>query len=157
MASAKEKLNKIAEKEPSRWLEKAKDRKAKRSWSDKSARIALRVLREIRRQKPINGMSQKALARKMKVSPQYINKVVNGEENLSLETISKLEEALGITLMEIPREKKKELYVDVDIANGTYVKSTGVKKSKKRKFSYLQEENEYNTVSEPGENYATTG
>jgi ribosome-binding protein aMBF1 (putative translation factor) len=101
MASAKDKLNKLAEKEPSKWLEKARDRKAKRSWSDKSARIAIRVLREIRRQKPVNGMSQKVLAQKMEVSPQYINKVVKGEENLSLETISKLEDALGIELLQI--------------------------------------------------------
>ena len=38
----------------------------------------------------------------MDVSPQYINKVVKGNENLTLETISKIESVLGITLIEIP-------------------------------------------------------
>jgi len=41
------------------------------------------------------------LADKMEVSAQYINKIVKGSENLSLETISKLENALGIQLIEV--------------------------------------------------------
>ncbi len=38
----------------------------------------------------------------MGVTPQYINKVVKGRENLSLETISKIEKALEISLVEVP-------------------------------------------------------
>ena len=33
------------------------------------------------------------------VSPQYVNKIVKGKENLTLDTISKLEQALGIKLI----------------------------------------------------------
>jgi ribosome-binding protein aMBF1 (putative translation factor) len=36
----------------------------------------------------------------MKVSPQQINKIVKGQENLTLETISKLEIALNIQLID---------------------------------------------------------
>ena len=47
-------------------------------------------------------MTQKKLAEIVGVSPQYINKVVKGRENLTLETIVKMEKALGIALIEIP-------------------------------------------------------
>ena len=46
-------------------------------------------------------MTQRKLAEKMGVSPQYINKVVKGKENLTLETIAKIEDVLGITLIEV--------------------------------------------------------
>jgi transcriptional regulator with XRE-family HTH domain len=47
-------------------------------------------------------MTQRKLAEEMGVSPQYINKVIKGKENLTLETISKIESVLGIILIEIP-------------------------------------------------------
>jgi ribosome-binding protein aMBF1 (putative translation factor) len=102
MSNTLNKINQIASKEPSKWLEDARARRENSSWSDKSAKIAIRILREIRAQKPTNGMSQKMLADQMGVSAQYINKVVKGQENLTLETISKIEEVLGILLMEVP-------------------------------------------------------
>jgi transcriptional regulator with XRE-family HTH domain len=43
-------------------------------------------------------MTQKDLAERMNVSPQYISKIVKGAENLSLETITALEEALSVDL-----------------------------------------------------------
>lgn len=48
------------------------------------------------------GMTQKMLAEKMQVSPQYISKILKGKENLSLETISHIEKALNIALISIP-------------------------------------------------------
>ena len=44
-------------------------------------------------------MSQKQLAEKMNCSPQYISKVLRGRENLSLETLTKIENALEISLI----------------------------------------------------------
>ena len=52
-------------------------------------------------------MSQKKLADKMGVSPQYINKVVKGKENLTLETITKIEQILGIILINVPSSETK--------------------------------------------------
>ena len=45
------------------------------------------------------GMSQKQLAEKMNCSPQYISKVLRGRENLSLETLAKIENALEISII----------------------------------------------------------
>lgn len=97
-----EKLKNLIAEEPSQWLEKAQWRRENRDWLNKSAKIAIKILREIRAQKDKNGMSQKKLAEMMNVSPQYINKIVKGQENLSLETICKIERVLGITLIEVP-------------------------------------------------------
>ena len=90
-------FEKLVSQEKSGWLEKAKWRQENHAWLDKSALIAIKILRAITDQKS----SQKELADKMGVSAQYINKIVKGSENLSLETISKLELALGIQLIEI--------------------------------------------------------
>jgi transcriptional regulator with XRE-family HTH domain len=45
------------------------------------------------------GMTQKDLAEKLNVSPQQVSKIVKGKENLTLETISKLEYVLGVELI----------------------------------------------------------
>ena len=42
------------------------------------------------------GMTQKMLAEKMNCTQQYISKILKGRENLSLEAISKIENALAI-------------------------------------------------------------
>jgi transcriptional regulator with XRE-family HTH domain len=63
----------------------------------RSARIAMRVLRVLRQR----NMTQTALAELIKVSPQYINKLLRGYENLSFDTIDKLEVALNIKLIEV--------------------------------------------------------
>ena len=44
-------------------------------------------------------MNQKQLAKKMNCSRQYISKVLKGRENLSLETLAKIENALGISII----------------------------------------------------------
>ena len=44
-------------------------------------------------------MNQKQLAEKMNCSRQYISKVLKGRENLSLETLAKIENALGISII----------------------------------------------------------
>ena len=45
------------------------------------------------------GWSQKDLAEKMKVTPQQINKIVRGKQNLTLDTIIKLQSALHIPIL----------------------------------------------------------
>ena len=102
MGKAKENIGKIASNQNSGWLSEARERQANIDWTKRSFKIAVRILREIRAQKAVNGMTQKKLAEMMGVTPQYINKVVKGRENLTLETISKIEKVLGITLMEVP-------------------------------------------------------
>lgn len=91
------KFEKLVSSEKSGWVEKAIWRQKNHAWLAKSSLIAIKALSTIKKQ----GISQKELAEKMNVSAQYINKIVKGSENLSLETISKLETALGIQLIEI--------------------------------------------------------
>jgi transcriptional regulator with XRE-family HTH domain len=90
-------LNKLTEGKVSNWHDKAEWRKRNADWLNKSAQIAVSVLEQLR----IMGMSQKELADAMGVTPQYVNKVVRGNENLTLETICKIESILGISLIEI--------------------------------------------------------
>lgn len=93
-----EKMAAIASAEPSGWLEDARWRLENKAWLRRSQSIALKVLRTLRAKQ----MTQKALAEIIGVSSQQVNKIVKGRENLTLETIAKLEKALGIVLMEIP-------------------------------------------------------
>lgn len=45
------------------------------------------------------GLTQKMLAEKMNCTQQYISKVLKGEKNMSLETICKIENALGVEII----------------------------------------------------------
>ena len=76
-------------------------------WTDKSVRIANKVVAALAERK----MSKQALAALLGVSPQYVSKIVKGGENLTLETISKLEKALGIPLTEAAPKKFVSGYV----------------------------------------------
>lgn len=57
----------------------------------------MRVLDEME----TKGFTQKEFAEKVGCSQQYISRILKGRENLSLETISKLEAALEATIIEI--------------------------------------------------------
>lgn len=45
------------------------------------------------------GLTQQMLAEKMNCTQQYISKVLKGKKNMSLETICKIENALGIEII----------------------------------------------------------
>ena len=46
-----------------------------------------------------NGLNQRNLAERMGCSQQYVSKILKGQENLSIETICKIEDALRIELL----------------------------------------------------------
>ncbi len=46
------------------------------------------------------GITQKQLAERMNCSQQYVSKILKGCENLSLETVAKIELALGIKIIQ---------------------------------------------------------
>ncbi len=104
MSNLKEKLSKIASAQPSDWKAKAKYRRENREWLKKSAAIAVKVLDALKEQ----HLSQKDLAKRMNVSPQQINKIVKGQENLTLETISNLEIALDIKIIDENASHRKK-------------------------------------------------
>ena len=77
------------------WREKSQWRRENRRWLRYSGFIALSVLNRLEKL----GISQKQLAEMMNCSPQYVSKLLKGSENLTLETISKLEDCLDIDLI----------------------------------------------------------
>jgi len=89
-----EKLNKVASPDSS-WVKEADERIKNRDWLEKSARIALKILRALKDK----SMKQTDLAEALNVSPQQINKIIKGQENLTLETICKIEKALNIEII----------------------------------------------------------
>ena len=107
-----EKLNQLAEGRQSSWLKEANERKKNSSWMSRSVEFAFSLLKELRYQ----NMSQRDLAEKMGVSAQYVNKIVKGRENLSLETICKIEKALGISLFQI----STPIHYTTEICRTTY-------------------------------------
>jgi ribosome-binding protein aMBF1 (putative translation factor) len=92
-----ENFEKLVSNENSGWLDSFLHYKANKRWLDYSSEVAVNVLEALREKE----MSQKDLAKKMNVSAQQINKIVKGKQNLTFETIGKLEDALGISLIEI--------------------------------------------------------
>ena len=103
MSSLQDKLSKLQGDTPSQWKAAAKYRRDNREWLKKSAAIAVKVLDALKAQE----LTQKDLAERMQVSPQHINKIVKGRENLTLETITNLEMALGIKIIEETAQQKK--------------------------------------------------
>ncbi|WP_346998641.1 helix-turn-helix domain-containing protein [Bacteroides cellulosilyticus] len=77
------------------WREEAEYRIANKSWLRYSQKIAMQMLDKMKQLK----ITQKQLAEKMNCSQQYISKILKGKENLSLETLTKIENALDIQIL----------------------------------------------------------
>ena len=97
MGKSLDRLKELAAGKMSSWHEEADWYRLNIGWLKRSSKIAFRILSELDEQ----GISQKELALKMDVTPQYVNKIMKGKENLSLETIWKIEKALGINLISV--------------------------------------------------------
>ena len=96
MSEIVKKLEQRQSATPSRWREAAQARKANKEWLRYSQKIAMRMLDKMEEQ----DITQKQLAERMGCSQQYVSKILKGCENLSLETLSKIESALNITVMQ---------------------------------------------------------
>lgn len=89
-------LSAYASATPSKWREKAETRQRSKDWLRYSQRIAMMMLDKMEEL----GLTQKTVAERMGCSQQYISRVLKGSENLSIETISKIESALDIQILE---------------------------------------------------------
>lgn len=89
------KLERLVNGQKSKWAADAQWREENKEWLKCSQAIAIRVNVALRDKK----LTQKTLAENMGVSPQQISKIVKGRENLTLQTIAKLEHTLGVTLV----------------------------------------------------------
>ncbi len=79
------------------WIANAERRIQDNSWREESAKIALTILRYLRK----NNIKQFQLAEMINVTPQQVSKIVKGKENFTLQTINKIEKALNIKLVQI--------------------------------------------------------
>lgn len=85
---------------PSRFEENAKWRKENKGWLRYSQMIAMVMLDKMEEL----GFTQKMLADRMGCSQQYISKILRGSENLSLDTLCKIEEVLNFQIIHNPNE-----------------------------------------------------
>ncbi|MHA8070234.1 helix-turn-helix transcriptional regulator [Aquirufa ecclesiirivi] len=87
-------LEKISVKDLS-WMDDENLNKDNEDWLDFSFKIAVKVLSELR----LKGISQNSFADLMGCSSQYISKLLKGKENLTIQTIFKIQKVLGLQLI----------------------------------------------------------
>ena len=87
-------LNKY-KSETANWREEAEYRRRNARWLRYSAMIALQV----RERMSQTGMTQVVLAEKLGCTQQHVSMLLKGKNNLTLETIAKLEEALDFDII----------------------------------------------------------
>jgi transcriptional regulator with XRE-family HTH domain len=99
MMSDKADITKLVSPRPSGWKAKAATRLKEKGILRDQREVCLIVLEELGDRK----MTQAALAALMDVSPQFVNRLLKGDENFTFQTIHKLQDALGIRIMTIER------------------------------------------------------
>ena len=80
---------------PSKWREEAQWRRENRDWLRYSQRIAILLLFYMKKE----GLTQAAMAERLGCTQQYVSKILKGTENLTIETIAKIERATNQKLM----------------------------------------------------------
>lgn len=93
------------------WVEKEKWKIENERWLDISFTIAVNILSKLRANKKlgISPKNQVELSEMVKCTPQYVNKILRGKENLQLETICKFENVLKIKLIEPTKSYESDL------------------------------------------------
>lgn len=97
MASKQKLINAFGKIKKSKWLADAKNWKQTLQWLGYSQQIALYILEHLEKK----GISQKAFAKALGVTPQLVSKWLKGNENFTLETISRIERVLEINIIRI--------------------------------------------------------
>lgn len=99
----KEKFMQLVSWEETSTLKDVQQRIKHRAMLRESQEIALKVLERLEE----IGWTQKDLAEKMGVTPQYVNKIVRGKENFTLEMQIKLQTILDIPILATYYEDKR--------------------------------------------------
>jgi len=97
-----EKFQKLVSPKKTNTLEDNKEIVRNREMLRESQRIALKVLAKLDEL----SWTQKDLARQMGVTPQQVNKIVSGKENLTIETQIKLQRILDVPILASYYEEK---------------------------------------------------
>jgi transcriptional regulator with XRE-family HTH domain len=88
------KLNKIITKTATSWKTRAKKDRDNRKNISRTQAFALDLLEYME----LNGLKQTDVAKKMKVSPQQVNKILRAKSNITFETLDKISAALGVVV-----------------------------------------------------------
>lgn len=114
--SKKEKLAKLAklsqpERKNARWKEIAQWNLKHADSLEDYAIIAGRILECLK----AKDMTQKQLAEQLAVSPQALTRIVKGRQNLSLQTIRRVEKVLDIQLVSVVKQTKPILKINAEL------------------------------------------
>ena len=91
-------------REQQSWISKAKFEIEHEEELLECRRIVLKIVRYMKD----NHLTQKELASRLNVTPQYINKFLHGQDlDLKISTVVRYGRCLGIKLIEVPGEKPK--------------------------------------------------
>lgn len=101
MTTNMDKFLSLVSKESSTTIETLKENRKNRAMLRESKNIAIKVLMRLDELQ----WKQKDLAEKLGVSKQQVTKIVSGKENLTLETLVKLQDCLSIPLLASYSEK----------------------------------------------------
>lgn len=94
-----EKLNELATDRSKEVIRKSEELEKNRNWLRMSRMIALAIRYHLRKAE----ITQKAFADMLGVSPAYVGKLLKGNENLTLETICRVQDVIGDNLVSIHR------------------------------------------------------
>lgn len=101
------------------------------------------VLRIVRFMKD-NNLTQKDLAEKLNVTPQYINKFLHGHDlDLKISTVVRYQRLLGIKLLEIPSESAKNANPKPDVFVNMTVKNYHVPSTSNYHYSKVLPERNF--------------
>lgn len=135
MTNQTEKFKALISDKKSGWLDKAKYREENQDWLDISFAIAVKILSILRanKKKGVAPKNQRELSIALDCSPQYISKLLKGTEKLNIETISKIQKALDLRIIDNSIGKHKE---EVVVKN-----DTKYKRQKTTQNSYTKADN----------------
>jgi hypothetical protein len=105
MKTNKEKFLELVSGKDQNMSKEIKQRIAQRAMLRASQHIALRILERLEELK----WTQKEFALKMGVTPQYVNKILKGKENFTLETLVLLQSTLDIPILIPYSDEKKKI------------------------------------------------
>lgn len=80
---------------PSSWQGEAKWRRENKAWLQHSQHIAVKVLMFMKQEQ----LTQSSMAQLLGCTQQYVSKILKGKENMSLETLTKLEQTMGVQII----------------------------------------------------------
>lgn len=162
----KDRFKKLISKKPSGFLAAQAVNKIDKNQRMRSFKVALNVL-EILGHK---NMTKTELAVKIGVTPQQISKWLNGKSNMTLDTIEKIEDALGYKLIEVrkidfERESRNIEFVMKKIVEQTV--KVNIRKQETSSYVFSSKDdfrvyrkvhaNSFDSISEADKNLRPTG